>query len=499
MADVQALREDLESFRKSPEYGVFQLNEYVQAFRASSDRARYVIFITTAVSLLMLIAAWNYHRWSWSRRATDKYYEYRAEEQQGRRRQLLKAAASRNQIDAILTRLQTTSIAPADAAELRQAVLEAERVQRSETIDEALATRLSAKQWGDHQESLEWYQGQAAEFYSRGIFVPVPGLGASLHVNDMAIIGGLVLLALTALLWVSLIRQHENLYLSLFKIDLIRTLEGKSARKGDSLSNLLYHSLAMGQVLSHPPTLARWNTRIRQRIVHFCGSFVVYFLPGVVHGGIVVQNILSRERAYRVWREYTYLRLGVQVLLAILILTFCALAFTYARSCERRWRKAFFQINRSLRRIEQRPWAEWVGLSEGHIASKDLRRLARDLTYEMDILTVGNQQVRERTSYRERPGSALDMRKHAPSLFGALGCLVEMLRRSIGSPRIVITQREMTKAVKDLYTHVTGEQDGRSSIRLRNTVIEKNQLMMHGNGVASWKVRIKSKVETPLP
>src|ERR1043165_5750290 len=54
-----------------PELQQTEIGEYITAFKGSSDRARYMIFINTFVSLLILICTWNVTRWSWTQRQID--------------------------------------------------------------------------------------------------------------------------------------------------------------------------------------------------------------------------------------------------------------------------------------------------------------------------------------------------------------------------------------------------------------------------------------------
>lgn len=492
---MDELQDELQELQKSPEYSVFQLSEYIQAFRMASDRARYVLFITTAVSLLMLIASWNYQGWSWSRKASNLYYAERArylEEEWKRieRIQLAKKQAQKR-IDDILEKIEKMPAKSQAAEALRRAAMDADRMQTrlldSESARDEMATKWKFATWKDHEHDLEWYGGQTGEFYGRGVFVPVPGLGASLHVNDMAIMGGLVLLALTALLWVALIRQHENLYLASFKIRRIRSRE-KNASDGDSISNLLYHALAMAQVLSHPPTLARWNLRPRHFIVHGVGALALYFVPVLVHGGIVIVNYLTRARAYAVWTpEVTNLRLTVQALFSIGIATFCFLAFVYARSCNVRWREIFFGINRGLKHIEQRPWSEWVSLTKGDIPSRDLRRLARDITYSLEVKNeTGAAEEREQESVA-RLVTEVDDKKHGVSAKGIWLCIRDLFEPS---PPVVLTQRELRSALRDVFHEVAGADADPVRTRLRNLRLSRNRLVLQNRKLVSWEVEI---------
>ena len=52
------------SWREEEELEVLELKEYIDAFRSSSDRARYVIFFITTVCLFILFGSWPATRWS---------------------------------------------------------------------------------------------------------------------------------------------------------------------------------------------------------------------------------------------------------------------------------------------------------------------------------------------------------------------------------------------------------------------------------------------------
>lgn len=44
----------------------FEIEEYIRAFRSSTDRARYMVFVNTAVCVLILVCTWNMMPSSWS-------------------------------------------------------------------------------------------------------------------------------------------------------------------------------------------------------------------------------------------------------------------------------------------------------------------------------------------------------------------------------------------------------------------------------------------------
>lgn len=212
--------------------------------------------------------------------------------------------------------------------------------------------------------------------------VPVPGLGMHVDVNDLGIVGGATLFVLTLLLCMTMIRQHENLYLAFFKVKRICERERLVHHDGESMANLLYHALAMGQVLNYPPTLARWDYGRRNQILGFArGS--VFFFPAFVHAAVFFTNVLTFNEARIAWGPATAIgRMTLQALLLIGITTFCALTFIYSRSSGKRWRTMFELINPGLKIIRQRSWRDWVQFFGKKPPAED-RPILAEITYSL--------------------------------------------------------------------------------------------------------------------
>lgn len=296
-----------------PEWRNLEIREYIDAFKASSDRARYVIYVNAVVSLLILVCTWNTTALSWSRQGVDR----------------------------------------------------AEGTYMQQTVNPVQRDR--ARLYRDTALPRIW-------------FVPVPGLGVNIHVNDLGILGGVMLLILSALLCLSMVRQHENLYLALFKVRRLCEYERGKCHDGESMSNFLYHSLAMGQVLNYPPTLARWTHGYRNRLAGGV-RWIVLCLPLLVHGTVVGYNFATYHIARQAWGPVAKVRMSAQVVLFALIATACLLAGIYSRACNYRWRAAFNLINPGLKQVEPRPWLDWVRLRQ----SRDIKPpyLLAELTYTL--------------------------------------------------------------------------------------------------------------------
>ena len=335
-----------------PELVSFELNEYVQHFKSSTDRVRWVVFVVTVVSLLILLADWNYLHASWSRQRWEDH-------------QLARAAELHRDW---LTMRKSKKTPPPSIDESR-------RYDAMQTpVDEWTAIRVEG----------DILKAQADQFVSRIVFVPVPVIGASVHVNDLGLAGGVTLVALVGLLALSMAREHENLYLATFKIR--RLCERDPAHNnGESPANLPYHALAMVQVFNDPPTLARWNQGSR-RFPARATTALLFLLPAIVQCTVVYQNFLSRNKAVAVWGvDVTFWRLTVQATLSLLVLSFSFIAFAYSIACDDRWKQAFFFVNPALRYVEQEPWLEWIRVCRDPFANRRERDVIRQLAQTPEV------------------------------------------------------------------------------------------------------------------
>src|SRR5207244_3239164 len=99
----------------------------------------------------------------------------------------------------------------------------------------------------------------AKQFAARAVLTAGPIPGVSIDINDLGLLSGIALCLLMTIVLVCVAREHENVFLSLYKVRMICSEEQEACSIGDSRANLLYHALAMTQVHNSPPTLARWH------------------------------------------------------------------------------------------------------------------------------------------------------------------------------------------------------------------------------------------------
>lgn len=198
------------------------------------------------------------------------------------------------------------------------------------------------------------------QFIARTAFTSSPIPGVSIDVNDLGLIGGISLVLLMMVLVVCLMREHENLYLALYKVRQFARL--RDHEHGTSEANLLYHALVMSQVLASPPTLARWQNRGVLR--HF-GA--IYVLPFAAYVWVLVSNFLTLDKA----REYvgqttTVVLMVLQSGIAIALLGLTGLAWLNSKAMAERWNSAFKAINPVRERLPQMARVDWLRVPFRH-------------------------------------------------------------------------------------------------------------------------------------
>ena len=155
-------------------------------------------------------------------------------------------------------------------------------------------------------------------------------------------------------------------------------LPGERHADGNSSANLLYHSLAMSQVLSSPPTLARWQ---RRGLMH--RLWIVFFLPAAAHSWTVWTDWHTRAQA-KVYGAHVWKLMAAEFVIAACLWSLSTVAFLNARAMTRRWERAFFRVNPSRVHVDQMAWWEWMKLRR---RAGDWRT-GRVITELVDTLTV---------------------------------------------------------------------------------------------------------------
>jgi uncharacterized membrane protein len=289
------------------------LREYVEAFKASSDRARYALYAVVIATVLVAIINYNFQPWSWPIRRIEAWYG--------------DAPAFQKQ--------------PANSAM---------------TSEERIKRIADAFFGGDVDRLKTAREEYLKQFAARSVFNASPIPGVSIDCNDLGILGGIALVLLMIVLVISIMREHENLYLALYKVRRLCSIQGEDHARGDSKANLLYHALVMSQALSSPPTLARWRHR---GILHHFGF--VFFLPVIAYGWVLGTNRQTAKIGEAYGADMDRI-LAVQIVLATFLLILGCMAFLHSRAMAKRWERAFFRVNPSRRHVRQTTLWEWLRL-----------------------------------------------------------------------------------------------------------------------------------------
>lgn len=298
---------------------------YVETFRHSSDRSRRMVFIITTICVLILVANWNLHQASWARIRMRKAAELRA----------------LGQTPQPATTATTKKNATSD--------------QRAKAYNELVVS------------------AYPEEYVKQMLVVQIPIVGIATDVNEIGMLGGVTLSLLMGILLLALMRQHENLYLSTFKIIRLHDHYSKERGDGESKANYLYHLLAMTQVLTSPPTLARWPVRGRRRLLSTIVKSL-FLLPALIMIYVVWTNWMSPVPQF--YDVSPRAKLIFQDILATLLIGLGLACWIYARAMDRRWRDAFFHINPHLLTKSPDPWLVRVKLrSRWTTREKQLRKL----------------------------------------------------------------------------------------------------------------------------
>jgi hypothetical protein len=316
-----------------------EIREYVSAHRTSSNRTRYALYVVVVATVLAGIANLNVSDLGWPQRRLGAWYAPRK--------------------DTAVTRYQQA------AATYRPAPTESLK---------------SLPFFGGDPERLkiarEEYQRQ---YVSRVQLTASPIPGVTLDVNDLGTVGGVALLLLMSVLVVCVGREHENLYLALYKVTRLdqaarpAAVDGGGGARGESRANLLYHALAMNQVLAHPPTLARWR---RNRVLGGL-LLLIFFFPSFVYLWIFLTNLKTEPAAAAYSfdsyhfdpRPYEY----VQGALVIGLFTLSALAALYSHAMAARWRRCFERINPGRAMAPQMSRRQWLKVPTGKQAISRLK------------------------------------------------------------------------------------------------------------------------------
>jgi len=284
--------------------GASDVQEYVGAFQASSDRARYALFVVITATVLVAIANYNIQDWGWPARRLATWYRF----------------------------------APKDPA---------------------VKPEPFPFFGGDAEQLQTAREEYIKQFVGRSVLAASPIPGVSIDVNDVGIVGGIALCLLMLVQALCIMREHENLHLALYKVRRLHEDEGLMQKHGNSRANLLYHALAMSQVISSPPTLARWENR--SILNHL---YLVFFIPPITYAWVVFVNFDTSARG-SIYGAPIVALLVLQCTMFVMLVNLAVICLLNSKAMADRWQRAFFRINPRLRKLSQP--GEWQWLKMGRL------------------------------------------------------------------------------------------------------------------------------------
>jgi hypothetical protein len=331
------------------------IKEYVDALRASADRSRYALYVALVTTTLVFIANYNIQPDNWPIRRLDTWFHY----------------------------ARGTKLEPIPP----------------QTLGHGDAQRLSTIR-----------DEYAKQFAAHSVFTASPIPGVTIDVNDLGVIGGVALTMVMLVLATCIVREHENVYLALYKVRVLCEQEAEARSHGNSRSNLLYHALAMNQVLSSPPTLARWQRHGGLYYFRF-----IFLLPAVIYAWVCWTNWRTADKAL-IYGIDIWQLLSVQAVLLYSMFGLSITALLHSRAMAQRWEQAFFRINPQRRVAAQMNLAEWLRLpffvkrsshAEQHLATQavDRIRVASQLSFaHIPVVRVSPLLNHPRVEVKDRRG-----------------------------------------------------------------------------------------------
>jgi hypothetical protein len=298
-----------------------EFEQYIHSYGAASRRVRWIVIILTMALLLILNGWWSLRDNGWFKARAFNFPD---------------------QISATGAPIEVLPNLDPDAAQRWRKASGGVSAHRS--LSDLSAAQLKVV----HDEYLR-------QMVRHAIVMTVPVLGLHFDVNDLGVIGGLSLSLLMLLLYISIARETELLFLSLWRVEQLAS--DKNQDRGDSSANFLYHSLAMEQVLSRPPTLARWHWR---GWTSHAWTRALFFLPFAVHLVVVVHNLRTLPRSAALHTTWYTRGMKLQVVWAVVLLALGFICSRYAVANQQRWAKSFRRVNPRRSYSPQPGWWEWL-------------------------------------------------------------------------------------------------------------------------------------------
>jgi len=333
----------------------FELEQYIHALTTSSNRIRYLIFAVAIAAAVVFVSFRHGNKDGWT---------------------VSRANLMRDALNADIWNPNTGALVKGD--QIKACAAEVEKEPRLlfpwglEKRDKRIK-EISAKYefpqndcWkldyvvfmvnlNDKKSVASWLE-KFEQAQVNGVIVKnVPFLGIPFDVNDLGIFSGLIFTILMVALWFSMVRHQENLYLSMWKVhELTKQSDGQHP---DGRANLLYHSLAMAQLFTTPPTLARWETGLTDRLPR-----LFFLIPLCMQGFFVWNDLNTFDRGSMVNGHAAVAGWWIEVTSLVVVALAGISCILHAWANDRLWIKTFKIVNPDYRfKIQPSLW-EWLRL-----------------------------------------------------------------------------------------------------------------------------------------
>jgi hypothetical protein len=195
---------------------------------------------------------------------------------------------------------------------------------------------------------------------AHGYYIHFPIIDVTFDVNNLGLVAGCGFVFLMIVLTLSLAREHENLYLCLWLVRTKFEEDGEATDSGRSRGNLFYHSLAMAQVFSNPPSLGRWKRGLIDK-----APALIFFLP-IVPLGLILRNDLTTQSTGEFLSDsgiVVWLYIGMQMVALVGVAALSWRCLSYSRAIDHKWSACFRRLNPRLAELPNTPLASWLGLA----------------------------------------------------------------------------------------------------------------------------------------
>ena len=339
----------------------FEIEQYIRSLGASSSRVRFVMLAIIISSIAAAAALWGERQDAWAQRRLIKIGEYSEVALQcglwGRF----------DEVRELAKYLRRKGLPTDDDLRKGQRAAEEDLLYHYGFGTATKCTAIfKAEDWlTNHGVTTEAGAERIAEkqqeaYINNILFVRTPVLGLTFDINDLGLITGLTFCILMLVMVFYTHRAHENLVLAMWKVRDIATHE--SLDNPGSRANLLYHALAMEQVFTVPPTLARWNDFRYFRRAHY----LLFFTPLVMQALVFGNDLLTEGIGAAYSDSQTRISLLVQAIMIVVVIPLSILCCSHLHADDVLWDRVFLFINPAHRFKGKASWFHWVRLFRQH-------------------------------------------------------------------------------------------------------------------------------------